>query len=103
MTRFYMTKTADHDEKYDDKPFAINLDYVVLAEPVEDFTMIKLAGDDNDWYCIKERYEDFIKNLTPFVPFNEMVKNSTGADSGWLHNYLKDTQKGVPFANNNNG
>ena len=26
-----MTKTADHDEKFDGRPFAVNLDCIVLA------------------------------------------------------------------------
>ena len=100
MAKFYMTKTADHDERYDDKPFAINLDFVVLAEPVEDFTMIKLAGDDNDWYCIKERYENFIKNLTPYVPFGEITNNCVSSD--WMQKYIS-TIRGEKIADNNNG
>lgn len=100
MAKFYMTKSADHDEKFDDKPFAINLDCVVLAEPVDDFTMIKLIGDDNAWYCIKEKYEDFIKNLTPYVPFGEMSNNCVSSD--WMQKYISTT-RGENIADNNNG
>lgn len=99
MAKFYMTRSADCDKKYDDKPFAVNLDCVVLAEPVDDFTMIKLMGDDT-WYCIKEKYEDFIKNLTPFVPFDEMIGCHVSSD--WMQKYLSTT-KGESVANNNNG
>ena len=100
MAKFYMTKTADHDEKFDGRPFAVNLDCIVLAEPVDDFTMIKLIGDHNDWYCIKEKYEDFIKNLTPYVPFGEIVND--GFSSDWVRKYLSTT-KGENIADNNNG
>ena len=100
MSKFYMTKSADWNEKYDDKPFAINLDYIVLAEPADDFTMIKLAGDDNAWYCIKEKYEDFIKNLTPYVPFNEMIDDTISSD--WMDKFLSTT-RGENIADDNNG
>ena len=100
MAKFYMTKSADHDERFDDRPFAINLDCVVLAEPVDDFTMIKLIGDDNAWYCIKEKYEDFIKNLTPYVPFGEMSNNYVSSD--WMQKYISTT-RGENIADNNNG
>lgn len=100
MAKFYMTKSADCDEKYDNKPFAINLDCVVLAEPADDFTLIKLAGNDNAWYCIKEKYEDFIKNLTPYVPFDEMIGNTISSD--WMDKYLSTT-RGESVVNDNNG
>lgn len=96
-----MTKTADHDKKFDNKPFAVNLDCIVLAEPVDDFTMIKLIGDDNAWYCIKEKYEDFIKNLTPYVPFGEMTNNYC-VSSDWMQKYISTT-RGENIADNNNG
>ena len=99
MAKFYMTKSVDWDKKYDNKPFAVNLDCVVLAEPVDDFTMIKLMGD-NTWYFIREKYEDFIKNLTPFVPFDEMVGCHVSSD--WMHKYLSTT-RGEGIVNDNNG
>ena len=101
MAKFYMTKTADHDKKFDNKPFAVNLDCIVLAEPVDDFTMIKLIGDDNAWYCIKEKYEDFIKNLTPYVPFGEMTNNYC-VSSDWMQKYISTT-RGENIADDNNG
>lgn len=100
MAKFYMTKSADCDERYDNKPFAINLDCVVLAEPVDDFTMIKLAGDDNAWYCIKEKYEDFIKHLTSHVLFDEVIDDTISSD--WMDKFLSTT-RGENIANNNNG
>lgn len=99
MTKFYITKAPFSDYAVD--PIAVNLDNVLSISPCGDGALFRMING-KDLY-IGERYEDIIKNITPFIPFNEMIKNSAGADSEWLHNYLEDTQKGVPFANNNNG
>ena len=98
MTKFYMTKAPFTNDIVE--PIAINLDNVLFISPYGDGALFRMING-KDLY-VGERYEDIIKNITPFIPFNEMIKNSAGADSGWLHNYLKDTQKGVQFADNNN-
>ena len=99
MAKFYMTKAPFTNDIVE--PITINLDNVLFISPYGDGALFRMING-KDLY-VGERYEDIIKNITPFIPFNEMIKNRTSADSEWLHNYLKDTQKGVQFADNNNG
>lgn len=84
----------------DIEPIAVNLDNVLYISPFEDGSLFRMV-DGNGIY-IAEKYEDVIKNITPFVPFNEMVNDSVRSD--WMRNYLNDLPKGVSvLANDNNG
>ena len=84
----------------DIEPISINLDNVLYISPFEDGSLFRMV-DGNGIY-VAEKYEDVIKNITPFVPFNEMVNDSVRSD--WMRNYLNDLPKGVSvLANDNNG
>ena len=84
----------------DIEPIAVNLDNVLYISPFEDGSLFRMV-DGNGIY-IAEKYEDVIKNITPFVPFNVMVNDTARSD--WMRNYLNDLPKGATLlANDNNG
>lgn len=98
MTKFYMTKAPLVGEIVE--PIAINLDNVLFISPFDNGTIFRLINDKNLY--IGEKYEDVMRNITPFVPFNEMINDS--ANSEWMRNYLNNIPKGVSvLANDNNG
>ena len=98
MTKFYMTKALFAD--YAVEPIAINLDNVLSISPFGDGALFRMING-KDLY-IGEGYDDIIKNITPFIPFNEMINDS--ANSEWMRNYLNNIPKGVSvLANDNNG
>lgn len=84
----------------DIEPISINLDNVLYISPFEDGSFFRMV--DGKGIYVAEKYEDVIKNITPFVPFNEMVNDSVRSD--WMRNYLNDLPKGVSvLVNDNNG
>lgn len=98
MTKFYMTKAPFADDTVE--PIAVNLDNVLFISPYGDGALFRMING-KDLY-IGERYEDIIKNITPFIPFDEMIKNNVGSE--WMRNYLDKIPKGVLIlVNDNNG
>lgn len=88
MAKFYMTRCTGMNNS----PISINLDRVVAIQPVADECSSVLM-DNGTWLCVDERYENLIKNIAPFVPFDEMVDSNT--DSEWLRNYIDGLPKGA--------
>lgn len=98
MTKFYITKAPLASD--DIEPIAVNLENVLYISPFEDGSLFRMV--DGKGIYVAEKYEDVIRNITPFVPFNEMINDS--ADSEWMRNYLNDLPKGVSLlVNDNNG
>lgn len=84
----------------DIEPIAVNLDNVLYINPFDEGALFRMV--DGKAVYVAEKYEDVIKNITPFVPFNVMVNDA--AKSDWMRNYLNDLPKGVSvLANDNNG
>ena len=80
------------------EPIAVNLDNVLFISPYGDGALFRMING-KDLY-IGEGYEDIIKNITPFVPFNEMVNDTVRSD--WMQKYISTT-RGEKIADNNNG
>lgn len=98
MTKFYMTKAPFTNDTVE--PIAVNLDNVLFISPYGDGALFRMING-KDLY-IGEGYDDIIKNITPFIPFNEMINDS--ANSEWMRNYLNNIPKGVSvLVNDNNG
>ena len=98
MTKFYMTKTPLGNGDYE--PIAINLDSVLKIRPAQDSTAFTMLGSYNIY--VSKDYKDVMMDITPFVPFNEMVNDDRRSD--WMRNYLNDLPKGVSvLVNDNNG
>lgn len=98
MTKFYMTKAPLASD--DIEPIAVNLDNVLYISPFEDGSLFRMI--DGKGIYVAEKYEDVIRNITPFIPFNEMINDSTNSE--WMRNYLSDLPKGVSvLVNDNNG
>lgn len=84
----------------DIEPISINLDNVLYISPFDEGALFRMV--DGKGIYVAEKYEDVIKNITPFVPFNEMVNDTVRSD--WMQNYLNDLPKGATLlANDNNG
>lgn len=98
MTKFYMTKAPLVSD--DIEPIAVNLDNVLYISPFDEGAVFRMI--DGKGVYVAEKYEDVMKNITPFVPFNEMVNDT--AKSDWMRNYLNDLPKGATLlVNDNNG
>lgn len=98
MTKFYMTKAPLASD--DIEPIAVNLENVLYISPFEDGLLFRMV--DGKGIYVAEKYEDVMRNITPFVPFNEMVNSEV--DSKWIRNYLNKLPKGATLlANDNNG
>ena len=92
MRKFYMTKAPLASD--DIEPIAVNLDNVLYVSP---FKMV-----DGKGIYVAEKYEDVMRNIKPFIPFDEMVNSEV--DTKWMRNYLNKLPKGVSvLANDNNG
>lgn len=84
----------------DIEPISINLDNVLYINPLDEGALFRMINGKAVY--VAEKYEDVIKNITPFVPFNEMVSDTTRSD--WMRNYLNDLPKGATLlVNDNNG
>lgn len=98
MTKFYMTKAPLASD--DIESIAVNLENVLYISPFDDGSLFRMI--DGKGIYVAEKYEDVIRNITPFIPFNEMINDSTNSE--WMRNYLNDLPKGVSvLANDNNG
>lgn len=84
----------------DIEPISVNLDNVLHISPFDEGALFRMV--DGKSVYVAEKYEDVMRNITPFVPFNEMVNDNVRSD--WMRNYLNDLPKGVSvLANDNNG
>lgn len=81
MTKFLMTTYSD-----DYIPVAINVNKIVAVEDIKCDDCCMLITTTKHWYRVNEPYEDVIKKLTPFIPFDDMITNEK--DSEWLRNYI---------------
>lgn len=98
MTKFYMTKAPLVSD--DIEPISVNLDNVLYISPFEDGSLFRMV--DGKGIYVAEKYEDVMRNIKPFIPFDEMVNSEV--DSKWMRNYLNKLPKGVTLlANDNNG
>lgn len=82
----------------DIEPISINLDNVLYISPFDEGALFRMI--DGKGVYVAEKYEDVIKNITPFVPFNVMVNDA--AKSDWMRKYISTT-RGEKIADNNNG
>ena len=82
----------------DIEPISINLDNVLYISPFDEGALFRMV--DGKAVYVAEKYEDVIKNITPFVPFNVMVNDA--AKSDWMRKYISTT-RGEKIADNNNG
>lgn len=96
MTKFYMTKAPLASD--DIEPISVNLDNVLYISPLDEGALFRMV--DGKSIYVAEKYEDVIRNITPFVPFDEMVGFHVSSD--WMDKYLSTT-KGESVVNNNNG
>ncbi len=98
MTKFYMTKAPLASD--DIEPIAVNLDNVLYISPFDEGALFKMV--DGKGVYVAEKYEDVMKNIKSFIPFDVMVNSEV--DSKWMNNYLNDLPKGVSvLVNDNNG
>lgn len=98
MTKFYMTKAPLASD--DIEPIAVNLENVLYISPFDEGAIFRMIGGKAVY--VAEKYEDVMRNITPFVPFNEMVNSEV--DTKWMRNYLNKLPKGATLlANDNNG
>lgn len=98
MTKFYMTKAPLASD--DIEPIAVNLDNVLYISPLDEGALFRMI--DGKGIYVAEKYEDVMRNIKPFIPFDEMIKYEV--DSRWMHDYLSKLPKGVSLlANDNNG
>lgn len=98
MTKFYMTKAPLASD--DIEPISVNLDNVLYISPFDEGALFKMI--DGETVYVAEKYEDVMRNITPFVPFNEMIDNNSSSE--WMRNYLNNIPKGVSvLVNDNNG
>ena len=74
MAKFYITNAWLSDDS-GDVQIAINIDYISIIQPVGD-TYTGLTMNNKEFYLVHENYSDFVKNITPFIPFDEMVKKA---------------------------
>ena len=90
MTKFLMTTYTDW---IDDEPvaIAINIDSIVSVEDIGDNESCHVYTTKRI-YHVNESYEDVVKKLTPFIPFDDMTTNEK--DSEWLRNYIDGLPKG---------
>lgn len=96
MTKFYMTKAPLASD--DIEPIAVNLDNVLYINPFDEGALFRMV--DGKAVYVAEKYEDVIKNITPFVPFSVMVNDVVRSD--WMRKYISTT-RGEKIADNNNG
>jgi len=87
MAKFLMTTYTYDDEVI---PVAINTDLIVSVEDIGDAK--SWVQTIKHWYRVNEPYEDVVKKLTPFIPFDDMTTNEK--DSKWLRNYIDRLSKG---------
>ena len=98
MTKFYMTEAPLVSD--DIEPIAVNLENVLYISPFEDGSLFRMI--DGKGVYVAEKYEDVMRNIKPFIPFDEMVKYEV--DSKWMHDYLNKLPKGATLlVNDNNG
>ena len=98
MTKFYMTKAPLASD--DIEPISVNLDNVLYISPFDEGAIFRMI--DRKGVYVAEKYEDVMRNIKPFIPFDEMVNNEV--DSKWMRNYLNKLPKGATLlVNDNNG
>ena len=98
MTKFYITKAPLASD--DIEPIAVNLENVLYISPFDEGAVFRMI--DGKGVYVAEKYEDVMRNITPFVPFNEMINNNSNSE--WMRNYLNNIPKGVSvLVNDNNG
>ncbi len=85
MAKFLTTTYSD-----DYIPVSINVDMIVGVEDIgrDDCCMILMVT--KQWYRVNKSYEDVVKNLTPFIPFDEMCNKPSTPD--WMNKYLSTTK-----------
>ena len=79
MTKFYMTKRPDGS------PIAINVDHILTVEPISDDASI-IRMSDKVLFAVDDNYESVVKELTPFIPFDDTIGDRRVSD--WLKRYL---------------
>lgn len=89
MTKFLMTTYTSSNKVI---PVAINTDLIVSVEDIGDTESCAVQTIISHWYRVNESYEDVVKKLTPFIPFDDMKTNEK--DSEWLRNYIDRLSKG---------
>lgn len=81
MAKFYMTKRSDGANN----PIAINIDRILTVEPMsDDVSLIRMDG--GLLFGVDDSYENVVRKLTPFIPFDDMVGDRHVSD--WLQGYL---------------
>ena len=89
MTKFLMTTYTSCDKVI---PVAINTDLIVSVEDIGDTESCAVQTIIPHWYRVNEPYEDVVKKLTPFIPFDDMTTNERNSE--WLRNYIDGLSKG---------
>ena len=80
MAKFYMAKRSDGAS-----PIAINIDRILTVEPMsDDVSLIRMDG--GLLFDVNDSYENVVRELTPFIPFDDMVGDRHVSD--WLQRYL---------------
>lgn len=87
MAKFYMATAPYYNGG---AQIALNLDNITVVIDEDDGCTVRMV--DGRSVFISEKYESFMKNVTPFVPFGEM--NTDNRHSEWLRNYIERLSKG---------
>lgn len=85
MAKFMTTTYSD-----DYIPVSINVDMIVAVEDLKRDDCCMVLTTFNHWYRVNKSYEDVVKNLTPFVPFDEICNKPPTSD--WMTKYLSTTK-----------
>ena len=83
MAKFLMTTYTSCDKVI---PVAINTDLIVSVEDIGDTESCAVQTVIPHWYRVNEPYEDVVKKLTPFIPFDNTMEDKHISD--WLQRYV---------------